>query len=572
MSEYTIHPSNLQQDAEKNLKAHMLYRGLLCDHEIFWDGSVHRYSSRGLKDKDEWYIASQVAPGKFICTYASYRLGNEKHTFRSYDKNDFPEEKKILENLTNKIIIAEKAHIEEKIKEANELWDAITKDETHPYLENKKLPALNVKMRNGDLYIPMYTIEGKLTSLQKISKEKRFYPGIPVKGLIHILGNIDLKDEVFVCEGYATGLSIHLATDTCVVVAFSASQLIATGLMLTNQYPSKKIKLGADSDKVGRDQGDKWKECINQYVYYAKNKDFNDDWVLLGKEKVREAFFPKAQPKTLMQIIQESVKEDEKLNDAIFQGSVAIIFGDAGVGKSRIVTEMAFCLAIKERFLQLKAHRKSKVLLIDGEMTDWDIQSRMKSMLDRYKDFEGDISEDCFQIMSNKIFRDQYDQEINLYNEAHREIIGNLFKEFDVLVLDNFNSLTSSSMESDGQDVIFQKKNDWKKFFSWLKAFRNEGKTTIVVMHSTKNGEALQGVMEMRADATTILKVRKPKKPIPGNAWKEQGELLLDFVVEYDKARNIPLYLQSPFRASLLSKRETAYGWKYDELKSGSEE
>ena len=413
----------------------------------------------------------------------------------------------------------------------------------------------------------MYNIDGELITLQKIdqNKEKRFYTGISTSGKMHVLGDIN-RDEIIIAEGFATGLSVHLANQSTVVVAFSAGNLCTVGMMLLQKYPSKKIKLAADNDKTGREYADKWKRVINSHIYFPKNKDFNDDWVSLGKESVASAFSTTIAPKSLLDILQESVSEDERLNDILFEGSVNIFYGGGGVGKSRFVTEMCFCLTLREDFAGFKFHKKAKVLLLDGEMTDWDIQSRWRELLKRYEDSPNEIQPEDFGVLSNNHFRSQFGKDINLYDEKHREIIGNMMNHYDVIIFDNFNSLSQTA--SEGNAAVFQQKKEWRFLFNWMRDLRNQKKTIVLIMHSTKSGENVQGVMEMRGDATSIFKMVKPFTQ-PTDSFGD--DMLLDFVLEYDKSRNIPLHLQMPRRFSLhssLERQKMWRGWRSNRLTS----
>jgi putative DNA primase/helicase len=80
--------------------------------------------------------------------------------------------------------------------------------------------------------------------------EKKFIYGSKSSGSFFRIGNKN-SSKAILCEGYATGLSIKKAIDmirldACVIVCFSARNLITVSRMIT----SKKY-IFADHDKVG---------------------------------------------------------------------------------------------------------------------------------------------------------------------------------------------------------------------------------------------------------------------------------------------------------------------------------
>jgi hypothetical protein len=102
----------------------------------------------------------------------------------------------------------------------------------HPYLVRKGLPTTAGLVHQGYLIVPMW-VEKRLVNVQRISAdgEKRFLTGGRAKDAVYRIGREDAR-EVWLVEGYATGLSLHLALhamfrDAAVVVCFSAGNLRA---------------------------------------------------------------------------------------------------------------------------------------------------------------------------------------------------------------------------------------------------------------------------------------------------------------------------------------------------------
>lgn len=104
----------------------------------------------------------------------------------------------------------------------------------HPYLVRKGLHDVPALIHEGFLIVPM-RIEGEhgqeLVNVQRIADDgtKRFLPGGRAKGAFYRIGPARAR-EVWLVEGYATGLSMHAALkalyrNAAVIVCFSAGEL-----------------------------------------------------------------------------------------------------------------------------------------------------------------------------------------------------------------------------------------------------------------------------------------------------------------------------------------------------------
>lgn len=101
---------------------------------------------------------------------------------------------------------------------------------THPYLASKGFPAERGLVFEGDLLVPMRDQRtNQLNSLQRIKSDgsKRFLKGGKASGSVFAMGS---GTETYLCEGYATALSIRAALAALyrqarVVVCFSAHNL-----------------------------------------------------------------------------------------------------------------------------------------------------------------------------------------------------------------------------------------------------------------------------------------------------------------------------------------------------------
>lgn len=99
----------------------------------------------------------------------------------------------------------------------------------------------------GDLLVPLHDLTGELVNAQLINAqgEKRYLAGGQKAGAFH---RIEGGELVAICEGYATGVSVHLATEATVYCAMDAGNLLAVANLARARHPAARIILAADND------------------------------------------------------------------------------------------------------------------------------------------------------------------------------------------------------------------------------------------------------------------------------------------------------------------------------------
>jgi len=193
-----------------------------------------------------------------------WRRGGEKSRWKM-DKGDLPafsdEEKKRYAAEMEARRKSEADHLRElqggAAKRAQSMWKAATPIDAetlarHGYLKKKRISeAIGAKLLGNDILIPMYTSCGQLVNVQRISSDghKIFLTYGLAKGCYSMLAEEDAAfgKYVFVCEGWATGVTIHEATGCSVAVAFSAGNLHKVVETMIERYPGKLV-LASDTD------------------------------------------------------------------------------------------------------------------------------------------------------------------------------------------------------------------------------------------------------------------------------------------------------------------------------------
>jgi putative DNA primase/helicase len=214
---------------------------------------------------------------------------------------------------------------------AQQLWNSASECLTHPYLEKKKIKAHGLRIDRQTLLIPLHDEHGNLISLQKIWPDpkklgkfiKGFLKGSRLQGNCFTIGEI--KDNVVICEGYATGATIHEITGIPVVVAFSSNNLLNITQRVVKNYPQSGVIVAADNDrfKEGNPGLTKAKEAaksVNVRLVVpefasddGEPTDFNDLYVNEGAEKVREAF--SSETKEKKETAPDNSEDDSEITD-----------------------------------------------------------------------------------------------------------------------------------------------------------------------------------------------------------------------------------------------------------------
>lgn len=128
----------------------------------------------------------------------------------------------------------------------------------NPYLQAKGVQPFRVREDvDGTLLVPVMTVDKELRGLQTISPEgeKRFMYGMEKNGNFHMIADPDkdlskdlAQGEIILAEGYATGATLHMATEKPVAVAFDAGNLEPVAKKLREKFPNAAITICADND------------------------------------------------------------------------------------------------------------------------------------------------------------------------------------------------------------------------------------------------------------------------------------------------------------------------------------
>lgn len=309
---------------------------------LLYDFKITRFGP----SKKYWYFSYKF-DNYHAVTVGSWNFDFEETTFSSSDNGggSYAKEEE-YRRIAHTHIKEERERAEKECEEkTKKILSESTECKDHPYLKKKRIkPNGLIRQSDNMLLVPVIN-QDKVVGLQKISPDgqKRFVSGTKLKGSFFPLSPLtnDKIETIYLCEGYATGATIHESlTETgdncqsCVIIAFNASNLVDVSHYIRSIKPLTEIIICADKDqasKTGIKAGEYYAERASKEVTNCRyilpdcgvidKCDFND----LGVEATRSQLLG---DKIVLKDIE--VDPDEinfkKMKLPKFRGYAAILF------------------------------------------------------------------------------------------------------------------------------------------------------------------------------------------------------------------------------------------------------
>lgn len=249
----------------------------------------------------------------------------------------------------------------------------------HPYLIRKQVNsdgAIRYHPITGNILIPLRDGQDIL-GVQRIDAngEKKVNPGGRLSGCYHIITGA--LDTVYICEGYATAMTVNMATGKTAVMAVSAGNLLAVGEKIAGMYPTARLVFAADNDQGGDknpgiEAAEKAVKEIGRGIVIAppfpegEKGDWNDYAIIHGAQAVRELLVQDFK-QYFIDVRDMAATEAEYLIDGVMETPcTGMIFGESGTGKSFFAIDLALHIASGLRWLD-KDTKSGPVFYICGE-------------------------------------------------------------------------------------------------------------------------------------------------------------------------------------------------------------
>lgn len=247
--------SDITPDRVQEFRQSAVDFGLDLPAEIIPDGSLHRFTAADDKARsnNSWYVLyiDTPAAGAFGCWKRQL-----SQTWCSRGAQELKQEERAAYNTKMDAIRRQREEEKKRVQKECRAWCANAwakaKDATNdnPYLKLKGVNAYGLKSFNDTLLIPVLDLAGTIHGMQFIQPDaiKKFKTGTNKNGHFFKIGG-SKDNTVIICEGYATGASIHQATGHAVVVAFDCGNLLPVAKAIRSKFPDMKIIVAADDDQ-----------------------------------------------------------------------------------------------------------------------------------------------------------------------------------------------------------------------------------------------------------------------------------------------------------------------------------
>lgn len=415
------------QDVISEFREAMRVNGVPYTGEIVADGELHRCYVEGDRrgSQNGWYVLYN--DGRPAGAFGSMRAGREKHTWTAKGTKPLTAaertrlKKEIEENQAGRAAELAKERAEAAAK-ANSIWDAAADATDHPYLKRKQVKGYGLKTatwvkdygtdsETGEvrgqrianaLLVPVHNVHGAIVSLQAIfadnrnalKRDKDLLTGGEKQGCWYTIPAAAPNSPVVICEGYATGASIHMATGFEVAVAFDAGNLLLVAEQIRSVAPKRIIVVAADNDQwttapianPGLNSAKKTAKAVRGVIAVPKFKtldghptDFNDLLVREGlgtvKAQILAAVPQKARP--LIQIrAGEAPRIIDEAENALIHANMGLYQrGSLIVRPAMVPIEVADGRPIElPRLLQVAKHHLAEAMSRAADFQRYDKQ------------------------------------------------------------------------------------------------------------------------------------------------------------------------------------------------------
>jgi putative DNA primase/helicase len=461
---------------------------------IIEDGEIHRYG----KNKVDWYLY-HPHPSNPAGAFGCWKRSEENVTwcYRGADMSarEREDHETRMAQIRRKVNEdRERAHVQAR-EEVTKVWAEAKEPENHPYLKKKGVGAYGIRIYKGDLLIPYRDQNGLLHSVQKItpSGDKFNWSGGEVSGHYH---TIEGTGKAYLCEGYATGATIHEATGATVYIAFSAGNLKEVSPLLPDN-----VIVAADNDTETKGNPGLTAAMATERQWIIPKgitgTDFNDLAMEKGIDEVRRQLSQSTNKFTnnvilgnqlhdkFLQTLKMGWTIDKILPESSF---LSVVFGAPSGGKSFTVLDMCCSIDSGKDWHGHKVKQKP-VLYLAAE--------GQAGMLKRIEAWRQHHKRDLptFALLPMPCLIDEHTQRRELLN-----MISELPQKPGIIILDTL----ARSMQGDENSTA-----DMGKVVIAAGILREETDAQVVIIHHTGKDESRgpRGAIALTGATDTMLKV-----------------------------------------------------------------
>jgi putative DNA primase/helicase len=234
----------------------------------------------------------------------------------------------------------------------------------------------------------------------------------------------------------------------------------------------------------------------------------------------------------------------------IQERDITMVHAWRGVGKTHFVLHLAWAIASGAPFLRYTVPDPAGVLLVDCEMPQEDLQSRLSTCLSSYDE----SPEATLRLLCADALADGIPSLATLEGQALIERELDAFPDVRLLILDSVSTLCNG-------DLAENEAESWTVMQNWLLKLRRRGVSPLIVHHDGKSG-AQRGTSKREDVVSQSIHLKRPEDY---NA--SQGAR---FEVILEKARGVYGADAETFEVQLVTGTDGRMTWEVKDLETGS--
>ncbi|WP_367025188.1 AAA family ATPase [Methylococcus sp. ANG] len=222
-------------------------------------------------------------------------------------------------------------------------------------------------------------------------------------------------------------------------------------------------------------------------------------------------------------------EREHVLSPVLTLGSLNMLYGWRGLGKTHMSLGIAYAAATGSSFLGWNATRPFKTLLIDGEMPGESLQLRLATIA---ASADSEPEPGFFRVMTIDLCGGWMP---DLATREGQAAVGEECDQAEIIIVDNLSCLCrGKARENDAES--------WLQVAEWAMSLRSRGKCVVFVHHAGKDGNQ-RGTSKREDILDVVIGLKRP-----ADYSADQGAR---FIVNFDKARHLTGKDTTPFEAWL---------------------
>jgi putative DNA primase/helicase len=238
-----------------DFRAAIVEAGLGDPGPVIADGDIHRFHVEEDRpgSQNGWYVLHE--DGTPAGAFGSWKSGavetwcaKPRETLSLVERANL---RRLIDQAKRQRQAEREREHQAAAKQAAWIWERCKPAISREYLRRKVVLPFGTRVdRFGNLVVPVTDGEA-LVSLQliRVDGTKRFLTNGRIAGGFFWIETGKRPSPIVICEGFATGATLHMETSASVVCAFNAGNLPAVARHIRAAHPHEQIVIVADNDQ-----------------------------------------------------------------------------------------------------------------------------------------------------------------------------------------------------------------------------------------------------------------------------------------------------------------------------------